>query len=314
MKSVVFLQKRDFFGNRLIHLPLLYALKRAYADNEVIVFSPYESGGFFKDMGLASEVHVYSYGLIRMVRRLKMLKPDWIISLRPRSEWLCFAIGLSGAKARLGYNTTLTRLLFTDTVKCDYSIYRALNFLRILELIGISAKTETFFWELVKQGMVDLPEGHDYFCLIPGGGSGEFKRWGIRNFLDLCEKLKEYSENAAFIFIMGDAEKDYVEKIQSASIAKDSLILQDESMANIARAISSSKVTIANDTGPAQIAQMMKVPYVGIFSNHDGKAHNRIAEWFYKREDALAVTTEKFKDIKEIPVERIESAVRQLLV
>jgi hypothetical protein len=57
---------------------------------------------------------------------------------------------------------------------------------------------------------------------------------------------------------------------------------------------------------------MMNVPYVGIFSNYDGNARGRIAEWFFKHERALAVTTEALKDIKTIPVERIEAAVRQL--
>ena len=313
MKSVIFIQNRDFFGNRLVHLPLLHALKRAYVDNKVIVFSPFESDHFFKNEGLASEVFIYSSGLIRMLRKLRRLKPDLIVSLRPNSEWLCFAIGLSGAKVRLSYSTTVTRVLFTHTVKCDYSIYRALNFLKVLELIGISASPETFFREQAKQGTIDLPEGRDYFCLIPGSGAGEFKRWGLRNFLDLCERLKEYYKNAAFIFIIGEAEKDYVEQIQLTPVAKDSLILLNESIANCARAIGASKVTIANDCGPAQIAQMMNVPYVGIFSNTDGNAQGRIAEWFFKHERALAVTTEALKDIKTIPVERIEAAVRQLL-
>ena len=313
MKSVVFLQKRDFLGNRLIHIPFLYALKRAYADNEIIVFSPFESVKFFKDLGLASEVHVYSYGLIRMVRWLRRLKPDLIISLRPRSEWLCLAIGLSGSKVRISFSTPITRVFFTHTIKSDYSIYRALNFLRLLELVGISAQKETSFQELVKQGTVDLPDGPDYFCLIPGGGAGEFKRWGIINYLKLCEKLKEDNKNASFIFLLGGAEKDYVEKIQSSSIVKHTLIFQNESIANLARAIGSSKATIANDTGAAQIAQMMKIPYVGIFSNHDGKARTRMGEWFYKRENAVAVTTEDTEDIKTISVKRIEKAVIQLL-
>lgn len=313
MRSVVFLQNRDFFGNRLIHLPLLYALNRAYADNEIIVFSPFESANFFKDKGLASEVFIYSYGPIRMTRRLRRMKPDLIVSLRQNSEWLCLAIGLSGAKVRLSYRTAATRVFFTNTVKCDYSIYRALNFLRVLQPAGISGSPETFFWEQAKQGTIELQEERDYFCLIPGGGSGEFKRWGIENYLNLCGRLKEYYENAAFIFIIGEAENDYVEKIQLTSITRDSLVLENESIKNCAQAIGASKVTIANDCGPAQIAQMMNVPYVGIFSNYDGNARTRIGEWFYQRDKAMAVTTEASKDIKSIPVEQIQTAVRQLL-
>jgi len=59
---------------------------------------------------------------------------------------------------------------------------------------------------------------------------------------------------------------------------------------------------------------MMKVPYVGIFSNHDSRASERIAEWFFKRENALAVTIETIGDMKSIPVDRIEAAVSQVLI
>lgn len=312
MKSVVFLQNRDFFGARLIHLPLLNALKGTYSDNEIIVFSPFESSHFFREMGLASEVVVYSYGLLRMRRKLKRLRPDLIVSLRPGSEWLNLSIGLSGAKQRLSFRTVTTQILFTHTVARDISIYRAQAFLKVLELIGISSKPGTFFWEQSKQGTILLPDERNTFCMIPGGGSGKFKRWGIKNFLGLCERLKKRYESAAFIFIIGEAEKHYVEEIHSASIAKDSKILFNEMIANCARAIAACKVTIANDCGPAQIAQMMNVPYVGIFSNYDGKAKGRIAEWFFQHENAQAVTTEDVEDIKSIPVGRIEKAVCQL--
>ncbi len=312
MKSVVFVQNRDFFGARLVHVPLLYALKGAYIDNEIIVFSPFESSHFFREMGLASEVVVYSYGLLRMRRTLKRLRPDVIVSLRPGSEWLNLAIGLSGAKQRLSFRTMTTRMLFTHTVKRDISVYRAQAFLKLLELVGISSKPGTVFWEQSKRGAILLPDERNTFCLIPGGGSGKFKRWGIQNFLELCERLKERYQTAAFIFILGEAEKHYMKEIQSASIAKDSKVLFNETVANCARAIAGSRVTIANDCGPAQIAQMMNVPYVGIFSNYDGKAKGRIAEWFFQHERAQAVTTEDVKDIKAIPVGRIEKAVCQL--
>lgn len=307
------MQKRDFFGNRLIHLPLLYELKHAYAENELIVFSPFESSYFFKDLGLADEVNVYHYGFIRMLRWLRRLKPDLIVSLRPRSSWLNLAIGLSGAKERLGFKTPISRVLFTGTRKRNPSVYRALDFLKLLEPIGIYASPEKFFWEQSKQGTIELQQDRDYFCLMPGGGTGEFKRWGMGNFLNLCQRLKENQKSAAFIFILAEAEKDYIEQIHSSPVAVGSLILFNESIPNIAQVIAACKVTIANDCGPSHIAQMMKVPYVGIFSNQDGNARERIAEWFLEHEKALAVTSEPSKDMKSIPVEQIERAVNRFI-
>ncbi len=312
MKSVVFVQNRDFFGARLVHVPLLYALKEAYAHNEIIVFSPFESSHFFREIGLASDVVVYSYGLFRIRRTLKRMKPDLIVSLRPGSEWLNLSIGLTGVKQRLSFRSVTTRMMFTHTVKRDISVYRAQDFLNLLGSIGIFSKPGLFFWEQSKKGTILLPDERNTFCLIPGGGSGKFKRWGIQNFIELCERLKERYPTAAFIFILGELEKHYIKEIQSASIAEESIILFNETVANCARAVAGSRITIANDCGPAQIAQMMNVPYVGIFSNFDGKAKGRIAEWFFPHENAQAVTTEGTHDIKDIPVDRIEDAVCEL--
>ncbi len=313
MKTVVFVQNRDFFGTRLIHLPLLSALRQTSSDSQLIVFSPLESSQFFKELGLADEVHIYSRGLVRMVKSLRRLRADLVVSLRPASDWLTLAIGLSGAEVRLGFSTALGRLLFTGTLPYNTSIYKALNYLNLLKLIDIHAEPGTYFWQLAKQGTIELPPGSDYFCLMPGGGAGEFKRWGIRNFLALCERLQRRYEGARFIFILGGTEEDYVEQIQAGSVSEVSVVLLNESVANCAKAVMASRATIANDCGPGHLAQMMGVPFVGIFSNHDGSAQTRMAEWFYRREAAKPVTSTALETITSIPVELIEEATSEVL-
>jgi ADP-heptose:LPS heptosyltransferase len=312
MKSVVFLQNRNFYGNKLIHIPLLYALKKKLKSSETIVFSPYESGMLFSKIGLASSVQFYSPGLLHMKRKLKQLKPDLVLSLRPSSQWLDMAVGLCGAKKRLGFRTTLSKFLFTHTVPRDFSLYRALDFMRLLEPIGVKDKLGSFFYRQREQATLRLPEGRDWYCLIPGGGTGVFKRWSIERFLELCRLIRQENLRASFLFILGDKEKEYVKPIKTSPDASDAIILFKEKIANLSEAFSSSKATIANDCGPAQIAQMMKVPYVGLFSNHEGRADEWIAEWFLPHEQATAIVSEDSKDINSISADNVHKALKRI--
>lgn len=314
MKTVVFIMKRDFFGTRLIHLPFLDGLKKAYTDNELIVFSPFTSGVFYKDIGLAKEAHVFDRGLVSMVRALRQIKPDLIVSLRSESDRLNFAIGLSGARVRVGYGTVASsRLLFTATVPRNYRIYRGLDYANVFSLAGVHVKLDTYFREQAQRATLTLPPGRELFCMIPGGGAGEFKRWGIGNFIRLCERLAGNCRNAAFVFIMGPDEQDEVAQIHAASIGAKSVVLLNESVANCARAVATSRVTVANDCGPVHMAEMMQVPLVVLFSNHDGFVYSRMSEWFYPRKGALPVISESMQDVKTIPVERVAAAVDQVL-
>lgn len=305
MKSIVFLQNRNFYGNKLIHIPLLYALKKNLKSRKIVVFSPYESGKLFAKIGLASDVEFYSHGLLTMMQKLRRLKPDLVLSLRPSSQWLDIAIGFSGANERLGFETQLSKRLFTHTVPRDVSIYRAVDFMRLLEPIGVPQKLGTYFYDQREHAERLLPKDRDWYCLIPGGGAGAFKRWSIQRFLELCVLIRRENKQASFVFILGDKEKEYVDLIKASLHTEEVIILFKEKIANLSEVFAASRATVANDCGPAQIAQMMKVPYVGLFSNQDGKADELIAEWFLPHKRASAVVSDRSHDINSIPAEKV---------
>lgn len=313
MKTVVYVMKRDFFGTQLLHLPFLDGLNKAYRGNELIVFSSYARGFFFRDIGLAKQVLVYERGIAQMVRMLRRIKPKIIVSLRPESDRLNIAIALSGANVRVGYTSPATRLLLTSTVPRNKRIYRALNYSKLFSLVGVNVRLDSYFREQAQLATLAAPSGRELFCMMPGGGAGEFKRWGISNFIRLCGGISKRVRNATFIFVLGPDEQEHVARIQAASIGTRSVILLNESVATCARAVEISRATVANDCGPAHIAQMMQAPLVMIFSNYDGLVDERTSEWFYPRKNARVVAGEPFKDIKTVPVERIAVALEEVL-
>lgn len=313
MKIVVFIQNRDFFGTRLLHLPFLDALARQGRHHQVIVFSPYAAGMFYADIGLVQQVCIYRPGVARMWQSLRRIRPDIIISLRPASLWLNVAIALSRAPVRVGYAALGSQALFTATVARNTKIYRALNYRNLFVLAGVEVKLETYFNEQACLSPQQLPMDKTLFCLMPGGGAGDFKRWGIDNFIALCERLVDKFTGAGFIFILGPDERDCVGRIQQSSVGPMSIVLLNETIPVCAHAVANCRAAIANDCGPVHIAQMMEMPLVEIFSDHDGHAAERIREWFYPRQNAVAVTGEPRQDIKRITVDRVMHALTQVL-
>lgn len=294
-----------------MHLPVLDALKRSYPRSELIVFSPFKSANWFGELGVADQVIIYERGLGKMVRQLRALDLDLIISFRPSSQWLNLAIGLSGARTRIGYRPSF-RPLFTGTVPRNTRIYRPFNYLRLLEPLGLKVTPDTYFRAIAGMGGTGgLPEG-PRFCLFPGGGAGEFKRWSIERFLAVAALLQARWESATFVFILGSQEAEYVGTIGSSVVGSRSEILMNASLSDYARAIATSTATVGNDCGPSHIAQMMGVPYVGIFSDHDGGVQARIDEWFHDHPSSQVITSQAGCGINSIEPERVFEAVCQV--
>lgn len=326
-RVVVFIQNRDFLGAHIVHLPLLHALGTVFS--QVLVFAPYPSARLFQELGVAARVIVYRRGLLRLWLRLRRLKPDGIISLRETSAWLSVTIALSRAPVRVGFTTLLNRLCFTYTMARDTRIYRALNYLNLLKAFSIQTSMEAAVRALAAFGTdprsygdvssyshrpcATWPDDQTWYCLLPGGGAGSFKRWGLKNFLALSEALILRDPQAGFIFILGPKERRYIELIQASSLGARSRLVINQSLSCCTRAILKAKVTVANDCGPSHLAQLLGGPYVGLFSDFDGRVKERITEWFYPRPRAIALSSAPYASIQNLAVSRVLAAVERVL-
>jgi ADP-heptose:LPS heptosyltransferase len=317
LKVVVFAQNRAFFGTQLLHLPLLHNLKKWGSDdshdNTVILFSPFKLNSAFVQSGIVDHIEYYQTSLIRMTRMLRSLRPDVIVSLRPQSSWLNLAIGMSGAPIRLGYQSPGSHFFYSHTVPRNTQIYRGLNYLNLLKTLQPPLPLPDFFLHTQRRAERQPEQFITTICLLPGGGAGEFKRWGIENYLQLAHALKQHREDIGFIFILGSDEADYVPVINASPLALHCDIYMNESVENCSRAMASAHLCIANDCGPAHIAQMLMRPFIGIFSNADGDVEARIAEWFNPHEHARTITSSVGEAIHTIPVETVKTLALELL-
>jgi ADP-heptose:LPS heptosyltransferase len=157
----------------------------------------------------------------------------------------------------------------------------------------------------------ELTPAKNPVCFMPGGIEGEFKRWGIDNFIALYNAL-ETDGSADFVyFVLGSDEKEYVSVIESVLSPDNHAILMNGSLADIVAVVDAVTCTVANDCGPSHIAQLLRVNYVALFGWKYENPIKTMQEWFYSTRNSIALLPdERERDIKTIPVTKVKGAVQ----
>lgn len=311
-RIVVFLQNRARFGTLICHIPLLNSLRRHYANARLTIVAGFAEARLLVADGLADALCSWPSGSWARVRALRAWAPDLVISLRPASMFIDLSIAASRAPLRVGFESPLSRLFFSTVVPRDLTIYRPLNYLRLVEPLGVRPQLSAHLEELARRAPVAVDPGAEHVCLMPGGAS-PFKLWGIDNFLALAARLRVDRPGARFVFVLGPGECAMAAAIAASPLRDASLVLDSPDLAALAQAVRASRVTIANDCGPSHVAQLLGGPYVGLFANHRGQAARIAAQWFLPRPGARWVSGPANAPITELPVEQVCDNVRAVL-
>ncbi len=313
MTLAVFVENRPFFGALLVHAPFLHALRERRPDARLLLLSPFPEAELLVRLGLADEVRLYQKDVRRIAGALREARPDAVYSLRPFSRRIDLAIGAGGARERVGYRSWLSPALFTRTVPHDTTIYRPRKYLTLLA--GVDARAARLdAWLPAEAGCPQRPETWGrYVGVLPGGGAGEFKLWGIENFLAACELLAAREPSLQFVFVLGRRESRLREPIESSAVAARSRCLVDEPVPALAAVARHAAAAFGNDCGPGHLFQMCGCRYACVMANHDGTAARRIAEWVDEPNRPYAVTTASVADIRTIPVSEVVARVARAL-
>lgn len=311
-RIAVVLQNRARLGTLVCHIPLISSLRLRHPDAHLTVAAPFPEAGLLVADGLADALVHFprdAWGRLRVVRALRA---DLLLTLRPMSIFITLLVGLSGARARIGFDSTLARLLFTAVRPRDLGIYRALSYLQLLEPLGVAPRLSDYLAAAAAAAPAAIDPSLDNVCLMPGGAA-PFKLWGIDNFLALAARLRAARPDTHFVFVLGPGERALRERIDAAPLAAASTVLDTPSLGAIAQAVLASRVTVANDCGPSHVAQLLGRPYVCVFANHLGQAERVARQWFFSRPGARWLSGPPGVPITELPpaaVERCVEAVR----
>ncbi|MDX2305816.1 MAG: glycosyltransferase family 9 protein [Microscillaceae bacterium] len=308
-KIAVFVPNKPFFGAVLVQFPFFQHLRQDYPQAQIKLWSPIDTVKLLVKYQLADEYEVYDKKTSKwhILKSLNRYKADIAINFRDKSEIIALIFGLSNARLKVGIRSSyLPKLCFHKTYLNNLQIYRGLNYLQFLDILN---QENRFGFEKLKalrhQSHLQLSEDRPHICLMPGGGEGEHKRWGIENFIHLCKLLQETQKNVHFIFVTGREEEPYLPIIQKELKSDDYTLVHNAPIEDIVKTVFNSQVTIANDCGPSHIAQMCEVNYVSLWGWENQQPYLRIMEWFLPRENSASVVAHLHKGIKTIAPKRV---------
>lgn len=307
-RIAVVLQNRARLGTLVCHIPLISSLRRQYRDAHLTVAAPFAEAGLLVADGLADTLVHLPRGAWGRLRVIRGLRADVLLTLRPTSIVITLLVGLSGARARIGFDTTLARRLFTAVRPRDLGIYRALNYLQLLEPLAVAPRLSDHLVAAAAAVPAAIDPSREHVCLMPGGAA-PFKLWGIDNFLALAARLRAARPGTRFVFILGPGERALRERIDASPLAAASTVLDTPSLGAIAQAVLASRVTVANDCGPSHVAQLLGRPYVCVFANHLGQAERVTRQWFLPRPGARWLSGPPGVPITELPPAEVERCV-----
>jgi len=306
---VVLVRSRPFFGAQLVMFPALYQLKQWLPDHRLRVVARDPLEPVFKALPWVDEFRL-AHGILDEWRAIG---PDCavLLALHPSSERHGALAALRLPPVRLGYrNGRLTDRVWTHAIPADTHTYRALHGLQLLDAWRpldplVSAR------ESVRALAKALPPAErpapDGIVLMPGGGAGEFKKWGLDNFLALADTLRQrQTARVPVHIVLGPAEAAEAAALKHGG-REDYTVWIQPSLPQLAALVADARLVVANDCGPSHLGQCSGVPFVGLFDETK-------PEWFWPRPLARCVTPTSGQPLRDLSTATVLAACEEVLV
>ena len=330
----------QFLGTQIVSYPLLYQIKQCWPACHLRVVAQDAVSQHYLTLPWV-DAFTQADKLPEVYRAMDG-SADLVIALHFASEKYGIAALLKRPKFRLGFkNKRVTDFVWTHSHRKDFSEYMGLANLRVLAafkdfdaaqaarqcvqvLAALEGQVSTVrSSELtlandasdsrsrLSESSAHPPSAGDtnapQIVLMPGGGAGDYKRWPIEHYVALADLLKPtLMPQASFCFVMGPDEAEQHRWLQSLG-RSDFVYLMTRPLSEIAKAVMSAKLVVANDCGPSHLAQFAGVPYVGVF-------HESNREWFWARETSADVLPQDGTcEIRNVTPEQVLGACQRVL-
>ncbi|MCD0502054.1 glycosyltransferase family 9 protein [Bordetella petrii] len=304
---VVYIRSRSKFGDQVVAFPTLYQLKQWWPQAVLRVVAKHDVPGYYQPLPWVDEF-VRAESLYRSVRATPW-RADMTVYLHHSSERYGMISLLRRPKCSLGFcNDRMLDFAWTHKWKKNISEYIGLANLHLLNTyraVQPEAAARRCFETIAALGPRSAQSAD--VVLIPGGGDGEFKRWGVANFVALADRLRaRLGPDTRFSFILGPAEAAERASLQALQ-RPDFQLICDRSIPELTALMLDARLIVANDCGPSHIGQGVCVPYVGVFNEAN-------PEWFWNRPYSAAVYPEQgVVDIQAVKPDQVAQACLEVL-
>lgn len=304
---VVYIRSRAKFGDQVVSFPALYQLKQWWPQATLRVVAQHDVPGYYRQLPWVDEF-VQAQGLYSALRATRW-RADMAVFLHHSSERYGLISLLRQPKVRLGFsNKRVLDFAWTHAWRKDINEYIGLanlNLLGTYRPLQPQITARRCFEEIAALASGTPPSAD--IVMIPGGGDGDFKRWGIANFVALADLLTaRLGPGTRYTFVLGPAEAAEQAALQALN-RPDFELVSGRPIPELAALMLNARLVVANDCGPSHIGQGVCVPYVGVFNDHN-------PEWFWDRPYSADVCPEPgCIDIQTVAADQVAQACLQVL-
>ena len=118
-----------------------------------------------------------------------------------------------------------------------------------------------------------FPPNFKHICLGISA-SGPTKRWGIKNFIKLCEKINDKTPSK-FYLAAGSNDRDLINEVLNSKIGKNCISFKDLKIGEAIPLIKNCDLYIGNDTGWLHIASALDIKCLALFMDSPVQAYGK---------------------------------------
>ena len=309
--------RNDRFGEFLLNIPALRALKQAYQNAKLIVITDPYVAELAKDIPFIDEVIAWGQNrsLLAKLRLIYLLRKKHIglaVILNPSKEFNIISY-LAGIPVRAGYDRKWGFLL-THKVKDEKYAGKRHEVEYNLELAGlIGAKSQDKGLLLnTDADMADRLLGDfnidNSGCLIAlhPWTSDPVKQWPKGNFKELA-RLLALEPGIKVVIVGGEEEAEKDRGFFSDCLSPNIINLAGKTtLLQLAALFKKCKLLVSGDSGPVHLACCVATPVIALFSNDiPGKSARRWGPW-----GAGNIVIEK-NSLYDIKVEEVFNRIKE---
>ncbi|MEK7449705.1 MAG: glycosyltransferase family 9 protein [Planctomycetota bacterium] len=190
---------------------------------------------------------------------------------------------LSGAKIRVGFDKKISKegnhLFINHKIKLASSpLNRVAKNLYLLESLGLNTKNHS--------PVVAIPPAdHNYInnflksrnlldkkliILHPGTSPfGVYKRWPLKYYTELANKLTGFNENYGVVVTWGPGERGLAEKIIAETTPGQAELSCPMNLTQLGALLKKATLFVGSDSAPLHLASALKIPLVGLYGPKD---------------------------------------------
>jgi len=279
----------DRFGEFLLNIPVLRALKETYPAAKVTLAVKADVGELAECVEYADRVDVWDDNFRRSLRKQKF---DACVVSNPTKE-AHWAVFWAGIPVRVGY-ARKWGILLTHKIADNKSLGLKHEVEYNLDLVGLTgAKTNDKSLSLGKLPAYSNPEYAGAVAIHPYT-SDALKQWELERFRELAKRISD--ELGLRVIIVGKVEDTGKDKKEFEGLGKNVVSLVNKtSFVELAQILKQCRLLVSCDSGPVHLSAAVGTPVIALFRNDlPGKTARRWGPW---GKGHIVIARDKLTDI-----------------